>query len=305
MKLTRLRADLMLLLVSVVWGGGFAVQKVVMEKLGPFTFMGMRFAIAALVVLPFAIRELPTVRTASRDSWRDIAIAVLFFVVGTLSQQVGMTVTTVTNAGFLTTLYVVMSPFLAWAIDRVAPRWTVLAAAALSMFGIILLGAKTLGGGLVTSLNWGDLTIVGTAFCYAGNIFYISRAMRKVQLPATLACLQGLVTAIFAWPVALALEVPTTQAIVSAAPELIYTGIISGGFAFLLQGIAQRHTPAADAAIIIGSESLWAAIIAYVLVGERISSLGLAGAAAIVLAIILVEAGPYFSSQRTALDTPR
>lgn len=293
MKLTRFRSDLILLALAFAWGAAFIAQKTAMAKVGPMTFIGMRFLIVAIVAAPFAVLEWPAARAASPKAWRLIGIAALFFAAGGLIQQVGMTVTTVTNAGFLTTLYVVMIPLAVWGLDRTAPRLTVIAAAIVSFIGLNLLG-----GGSVSALNWGDFLIIATALMISFNIIFISKVMREAVLPATLALVQAGATAAIALPAALLFEAPSVPAVISAGPELLFTGVIAGGIAFTLQGIAQRHTPPSDAAIIMGSESLWSAMLAYALIGERLSTISLVGAGLIVLAILLVEAGPLFFPER-------
>ena len=107
-------ANLLLLLAALIWGSAFVAQSTAMRDLGPLTFTGLRFLIAAIVVAPFAIREHANRALAPLtrgQMLRFTGLGLVFFLAIAL-QQTGMTVTTVTNAGFLTAIYVVLTPIL-------------------------------------------------------------------------------------------------------------------------------------------------------------------------------------------------
>lgn len=124
--MTRFQANLLLLIAGAMWGMGFVAQSTAMSAIGPLLFIGLRFAIACVSMLPFAIweaRRSPTILT--RRDWRNfVAIGLLLFA-GMTAQQVGLLTTTVTNSGFLTGLYVVMVPFLAVILFRQWPHGVV------------------------------------------------------------------------------------------------------------------------------------------------------------------------------------
>ena len=104
-------ANLLLLLAGATWGMGFIAQETAMEDMGPMLFIGFRFLLAGIVVLPFAIREQG--KTDNKLSWKNFTklapVGVIFFLAMAL-QQLGLLATTVTKAGFLTALYVVFVP---------------------------------------------------------------------------------------------------------------------------------------------------------------------------------------------------
>src|SRR5512145_1567755 len=107
----RLKADLTLLLVSIIWGSAFVAQRVAGQMGSVYWFNGARYLLAALVVLPFAMRAglRPNLQISREQyKWMFIVGSVLFG--GSAVQQIGLLYTTAGNAGFITSLYVVFVP---------------------------------------------------------------------------------------------------------------------------------------------------------------------------------------------------
>ncbi|WEX11186.1 DMT family transporter [Chelativorans sp. AA-79] len=294
--MTRLQANILLLLAGAIWGMGFVAQSTAMQAIGPFLFIGLRFAIACIFMLPFALREGKRAQNAlSAADWRGFAwIGVILFL-GMAAQQVGLLTTTVTNSGFLTGLYVVMVPFLGVLVFRQRPHVIVWPAALTALAGIWLLS----GGGAV-ALKPGDWLTILCALCWAFQVFFIARAASGTGRPVTLAVMQFAVTGAIGLAVALAVEPMEVPAITMALPEILYAGIFSGGIAFTLQVIGQRYTTAPQAAIFLSTEAVFAALFGAVFLGERLPSAGLAGCALILSAILMVELVPALRARRAA-----
>ena len=159
--MTRVQANLLLLLAGVIWGMGFVAQSTAMASIGPFLFIGVRSAIAALTVLPWSIaesRRSPHKLKGSNYLYFMVVGATLF--IGLVLQQIGLITTSVTNAGFLTGLYVVMVPVLGGIIFRSWPHPVVWPSAIACLTGIFLLS-----GGELSALKQGDwLVIAGAVF---------------------------------------------------------------------------------------------------------------------------------------------
>ena len=155
--MTRVQANLVLLLAGAMWGMGFIAQSTAMDAIGPFLFVGLRFLFATLAMLPFALREASKAPDAlASESWIWFASIGLLLFGAMAAQQVGLLTTTVTNSGFLTGLYVVMVPFLAVLLFRQWPHPVVWPAAFCALAGIWLLS-----GGSVSRLTTGDwLTVL-------------------------------------------------------------------------------------------------------------------------------------------------
>jgi drug/metabolite transporter (DMT)-like permease len=287
--MTRATADLLLLLAALIWGLAFVWQQTAMAHLGPLTFTGTRFLIAAAAVLPFVLRERtrgPAIPRARFGALLGIG-AVFFLTVGV--QQFGLLRTTVTNAGFLTALYVVMVPAIAVAATRRRVHPAVWPAAALSLAGMALLG-----GGGIAGLNWGDGLIIVSAFFGALQIVGLSLLVGNLGRPLAVAFAQYAVTGVIGLGLAFMFETPSLAGLMGAWREIAYTGLLSGGVAFTLQSIAQAHTPPSDAAIIVSMESVFAALFGALILGERLNLSGWIGAGLVMAAVLVVQLVPIY-----------
>ncbi|MDF1609662.1 DMT family transporter [Hoeflea sp. YIM 152468] len=292
----RYLANLLLLLAGATWGAGFVAQSTAMDKIGPFLFIGLRFLVAAILLAPFAWRE--SQKTASPVSSAHlggfVAIgAVLFLGMGL--QQVGLTITTVTNSGFLTGLYVVFVPFITLLVLRQPPHPVIWPAVALTFTGIWMLAGGSLG-----DLNAGDLLTIACAVMWAIQVILVGRFVGPSGRPLTLSFVQFAVASVLGLGVGLASETVDGAAIVAALPEILYAGVFATGLAFTLQVIGQRYTTAPQAAIFLSTESLFAALFGALILGERIPMLGYAGGGLIFLAILLAEIGPVLRPRPVA-----
>lgn len=292
--MTRLQANLLLLLAGAMWGMGFVAQSTAMAAIGPFLFIGLRFLIATISMLPFALREAAMAKTPlGRGDWRAFGLVGLLLFGGMAAQQTGLLTTSVTNSGFLTGLYVVMVPFFAVIMFRQWPNPVVWPAAALALAGIWLLS-----GGDVVALKSGDwLTILCAAF-WALQVIFIARHAATTGRPVTLAVTQFAICAVAGLAVALTAEPIAFEMVRAALPELLYAGIFSGGIAFTLQVVGQRYTTAPQAAIFLSTEAVFAALFGAIFLGERVPPAGLVGCGLIFAAILLVELLPAIRERR-------
>lgn len=295
-SMSRLQANLLLLLAGAMWGMGFVAQSTAMQDVGPLLFIGLRFLAATIAILPFAWRE--SRHAASplrREDWRGFLFVGVLLLSGMTAQQFGLLTTSVTNSGFLTGLYVVIVPLLGVALFREWPHPVVWPAAVAAFVGIWLLS-----GGGVSKLTIGDwLTILGAAI-WALQLIKIARHAAHTGRPVTLAVTQFTVCAIGGLLLGVAFEPVDAAAIWRAMPEILYAGIFSGGIAFTLQAIGQRHTSAAQAAIFLASEAVFAGLFGAWLLGERLPPAGLLGCGLIFAAIIAVEALPPLFATKAA-----
>ncbi|MDB5492348.1 MAG: putative superfamily transporter inner rane protein [Micavibrio sp.] len=285
--MTRLRADILLFITAIIWGTAFIAQKTGMDGIGPFGFAGVRFVLSLLVILPLVWREGRRVQVpvGRRDWWMALGLSVIF-TAGVLFQQLGILHTTVTNAGFLTGLYVVLVPFIAWVLFRIRPRAVVWVGSVMALAGVWLLN-----GAQLSQLGFGDLMVMACAVCFAAQVVLIGLLLRRTGRPMLLSALQYGLCSVAGLAVGFGLEGLNIEAIQVNWMQLAYAGIISGGIAYTLQAVAQQHTPASDAAIILSGEGLFAAIAGAVMLGETLGWLQIWGCILIMLAILLVEVG--------------
>jgi len=288
--MSRFSANLLLLLAGAMWGAGFIAQYTAMEAIGPMQFIGFRFIAATIAMLPFALLEAGRAAAPlSPRNWKVFGwIGVILFL-EIAAQQYGLRTTTVTNSGFLTGLYVVFTPFVAILLYRSPPHPVVWPAAFAAFCGIWMLS-----GGDVGALTRGDWLTILSAVLISLSLVMIQRHAAGTGRPVTLAVTQFAVCAVVGTILGLLIEPFDSAALARALPEILYSGIVSGGIAFTLQAVGQRYTTASQAAIFLSSEAVFAALFAALFLEERLGPLGLAGCALIMVAIIAVEALPPF-----------
>ncbi len=302
--MSRKTANLLLLLAGLVWGAGFVAQQTAMDDIGPMLFMALRFLLAVVVVLPFALVEHRRDKV-SGFSWRDFpgSLLVGLFFFGTMAfQQVGIMTTTVTSAGFLTGLYVVFTPLIVLIFLRQHQHWIIWPCALTAMLGIYLLGDGGFSG-----LTRGDILIIIGAVIGAAHIVVLGQTVQRQGRPIQIAVTQFAVAGILALLghfifATLAADIEPAIAlepILNALPEILYVGIFSTGLAFTLMAIGQRYTKEADAAILLSSEALFAALFGAWLLGERLGNVGYIGCGLIFAAIIMVQVVPEWGKRES------
>ncbi|MBB3540907.1 MULTISPECIES: DMT family transporter [unclassified Rhizobium] len=294
--MTRIQANLLLLLAAAIWGGGFVAQSTAMKAIGPFWFIGLRFMIAAVAVLPFMLfeaRKAP-VATAPRHLKLYLLTGLALFG-GAATQQIGLQTTTVTNSSFITGLYVVIVPLIAVVFLRRSPHWIIWPGALMAVSGIYLLS-----GGQLSALTTGDLLTVVCAIFWAGQITLAGITVSETGRPLALSTAQFAVTGACALAVAVVSEPISWAAIWAAAPEILYVGIFSSGVAFSLQIIGQRYTTPSQAAIFLSAEALFGASLGALLLGETMPPLGYIGCALMFTAMLLVEVVPEIARRRAS-----
>lgn len=294
--MTRMQANLVLLVAAAIWGGGFVAQSTAMGKLGPFWFIGLRFLVATACVLPFALRESRRAeRPLSPRNYRHFVLIGLALFLGAATQQVGLQTTSVTNSSFLTGLYVVFVPVLSVVFLKRRPHWIIWPAAAMAFFGIFLLS-----GGHVDKLTSGDFLTIVCALFWAIQVTLIGLFVGESGRPLALSTVQFAVCAVGGLAIALFHEPVSLAAVQGAAMEILYVGVFSSGLAFVLQVIGQRYTTAPQAAIFLSAEALFGALFGALLLQEKLGPVGYVGCGIIFAAMVMVETVPEFLRLRRA-----
>ncbi len=280
----RLRADLFLLLVAVVWGSAFVGQRLGMEQVGPFAFNAARFAVGALTLGP--IIGWQRLRAMPRGELRRGALLGLLLFGAASLQQIGLIWTTAGKAGFITGLYVVIVPLLLAALWQEWSTWSSWLGAALATAGLFLLSVQISRTDL--RLAPGDGWVLGSAVVWALHVIAIGR-IAPGRDPLRLALVQFVVCALLSVPVSLLLEPGSWAGLLLAAPAVLYTGVLSIGLGYTGQVVAQRHTTPAHAAIILSLESLFAALFGWLVLGEALSPPQLAGCGLMLTGMLLAQ----------------
>ena len=283
----RFHANLMLLAIAAVWGIAFVFQKTAMDHIGPFLFLASRSLLAAIALLPLALRENAKLgMSVPAGFWLISAVGGVSFFLGGILQQIGLVTATVTNTGFLTGLYVVITPLLMWLVLRQAPRFYVWPAVVLAFVGTWFLGGGTVGG-----FSFGDWLVAISAIFWSAHILIIAQSARHAR-PIGFTAVQFCVVAVLSLVGAVLFETISLDGLKAAAGEIAYVGILSSALTFSLLAVALRYAPAAETTILVSTETVFAALAAVILLGEWLAPIGWLGAAMMFTASLIVQAAP-------------
>ena len=297
--MSRTQANLILLLIALIWGSAFVAQNLGMKEIGPFAFTGVRFLLGALIVLPLALREYRRLghrgMNFSRKDWLGCIGLGGLLLFGAAFQQIGIVSTTVTNASFFTALYVPQVPIIGWLIFRQLPHWSVWPAGA-----ACLIGTWMLGNGELSALTTGDYWVLAGSLFWAAHVLFVGRVAAEKGAPITVAVTQFVVCGLASLLWAIHAEPFTLGQLQAASWSILYAGILSVGVAFTLQVVAQRHTHAADAAIILSAETLFGALAGMLFLGEMLNSFQFIGCGLILFGILAVQLIPLVQNHLRA-----
>ncbi len=277
---SRLTADVVLLLATLVWGASFVIVREALAEVSPLAFVALRFSAAALLLLPVTIAR---GGWPSRREVRGGATVGICLFLGFATQTEGLATTAPARAAFLTGLSVVIVPVLQVAVYRRLPPLFSLVGVALATGGLALMTG--IGGG---GPSRGDLLVLACAAAFALQILAVDRFAAAVG-PLRLLAVELAVVAALAWPSALALEtvrMPRSAAGWGAVASMASLATLG---ALLAQNWAQQRTPPTRAAVIFTLEPVCAALCSYVFTGERLGRAGLAGSALILAGMIAAE----------------
>lgn len=289
----------MLLAIALIWGLAFVYQKTAMDHIGPYLFLASRSLIAAVALLPLALIENRRHGTAPLPGFWMIAVAGGFsFFLGGILQQIGLVTATVTNTGFLTGLYVVITPLLMWFVLRRRPQLFVWPAVVLAFIGTWLLGGGSLGG-----FSHGDWLVAISAIFWSAHMLVIEHSGKHAR-PIAFTAVQFAVVAVFSLIGVAAFETVSLAALKGAAFEIAYVGFLSSALTFTLLAVAMKYTTAVEATILVSMETVFAALCAVILLGEWLAPIGWVGAALMFAASLIVHLAPAFSSAHRGKKGP-
>ena len=272
-----LRGTLMLLAASFFWGTTFVAQILGMEGLGPYTYAAARFALGVLFIgaLWFLYcdkraeqRRAGTFRSGFRAG---IPVGLAMFV-GVTLQQVALLYTTAGKTAFITTVYIVLVPLAAVLLgQRVrAVQW---GGAVLAFAGVYFLSAHG-----ETTINTGDLLVLICSFFWMAQILLIDRYARAVDA-IELCFMQMIICTIGSAVLAAIYESFAWSDIWGAAVPILYAGLFSCGVAYTCQILGQAYVEPTQAAILMSTEAIFAAVAGWIILGETMSGVQLLGCA--------------------------
>lgn len=282
-------AELSLVGIAAIWGLTFPLVQDAVAEIPVTTFLAYRFVAAAVFAAVLFRRQL---RALSANGWKAGALMGIFLTAGYLLQTLGLERTTASNAGFITGLFVVLTPLFGAIFLGYRAGATAWAAAGVSAFGLYLLSGS---GGEVNVL--GDLLVLACAIAFSFHILVTDPAVKSHDVSALLVVQLG-VCGVVSLGLSVGqgeMVVPREQAVWSA---LAITSLLASVLAFYVQAYAQRHASPARTALILASEPAFAGLFAWLLKGETLNALGWLGAGLIMAAIVSVQLVPYLRPAR-------
>jgi drug/metabolite transporter (DMT)-like permease len=275
----RLKADLLLFMVAVIWGTAFVTQGIAGQHGVAYLFNGVSFVLAGFILIPF----IPRGMKVSPAQWKWMFVAGFLLFIATAMQQVGLLYTKVANASFLTSLYAVFTPFLLWIGFRERPHWVDLIAVAMAGIGAFLLSTS----GRFEVQRGDSLELIGSLFWalhfvvlgkYASKFESISFASGHFIISG----FANLVMGLFVEDVSVLMAGPLLGAI-------LYRATLSIGIGYTLQVWGQKHTPPTDAALILGLEAVFAVIVAWFVLDQALLPVQIFGCIIIFIAVLISQ----------------
>jgi len=281
-----LKAHVLLVLNTLVWGVTFVVIKDALADISPLYFNAVRMTLAAVCLAAVYWRHLLKI---DRATWLSGATLGLFLWGGYEFQTTGLVLTTPSKSAFLTGLSVVLVPvFLSLIWRRKVNHWTVIGVVA-AFVGLYLLtvpAGETMFD--ISSVNRGDLLTIGCAVAFGFHIIFLGRATKKHAFEQ-MAVLQTVFAAVLMWLTIPILERPHALWSPRVVWAIIVTGVLCTAVAFSIQAWAQQFTPPTHTALIFALEPVFAWLTSYVVLHERLGGRAALGSAMIFAGILLSE----------------
>jgi|TARA_B100001059_G_scaffold234192_1_gene276055 drug/metabolite transporter (DMT)-like permease len=280
------------LLCTFIWGTTFIAQDTGMDNIGPFTFNAVRFFVGFLAIVPLAfLFEVKKFKSEFKLDFKTFA-ALSFLIglslfLGSALQQVALLYTDVANAAFFTIFYVPMVPIIIFLFKKKSIHWSVWPSVVLC-----LIGGYLLTNFQDATVRLGDTLVVLGALFWSTHIIFTGIIVTKYNLPLTLGAIQTLLVALFSFVIGLIYEEFIVENILNEIDSILYAGILSGGFAFVLQIYAQKNITPAPAAIIFSLEGVFATIAAWFLLNQILGINNLLGCFFILCGVLLSQLLP-------------
>ena len=280
------------LLCTFIWGTTFIAQDTGMDEIGPFTFNAVRFFVGFLAIAPLVILfEIKKFKSEFRLDFKTFVILSLLIglslFLGSALQQVALLYTDVANAAFFTIFYVPMVPIIIFLFKRKSIHWSVWPSVILC-----LIGGYLLTNFYDATVRLGDTLVVLGALFWSTHIIFTGIIVTKYNLPLTLGAVQTLIVAVSSFFVGFIYEEFIFENILKEIDSILYAGILSGGFAFVLQIYAQKNISPAPAAIIFSLEGVFATIAAWFLLDQILGINNLLGCFFILCGVLLSQLLP-------------
>ncbi|WP_440677470.1 DMT family transporter [Candidatus Pelagibacter sp. HIMB1587] len=286
------------LLCTFIWGTTFIAQDTGMDNIGPFTFNAVRFFVGFLAITPLVILfELknfkPELKTDKKTFVIYVSLIGLSLFLGSALQQVALLYTDVANAAFFTIFYVPMVPIIIYLFGKKSIHWSVWPSVILC-----LIGGYLLTNFYDATVRLGDTLVVLGALFWSTHIIFTGIIISKYNLPLTIGAIQTLIVAILSFLIGILYEEFVWNNILMEIYSILYAGILSGGFAFVLQIYAQKNITPAPAAIIFSLEGVFATVAAWFILNQVLDINNILGCFFILCGVLLSQLLPLIKRKK-------
>ncbi|MEK9674396.1 DMT family transporter [Candidatus Pelagibacter sp. HIMB1521] len=286
------------LLCTFIWGTTFIAQDTGMDNIGPFTFNAVRFFVGFLAITPLVILfELknfkPELKTDKKTFVIYVSLIGLSLFLGSALQQVALLYTDVANAAFFTIFYVPMVPIIIYLFGKKSIHWSVWPSVILC-----LIGGYLLTNFYDATVRLGDTLVVLGALFWSTHIIFTGIIISKYNLPLTIGAIQTLIVAILSFFIGILYEEFVWNNILMEIYSILYAGILSGGFAFVLQIYAQKNITPAPAAIIFSLEGVFATVAAWFILNQVLDINNILGCFFILCGVLLSQLLPLIKRKK-------
>ena len=286
------------LLCTFIWGTTFIAQDTGMDNIGPFTFNAVRFFVGFLAILPlvFLFESKKYSFEFKKDKKLLLRLTIiigfsLFF--GSALQQVALLYTDVANAAFFTIFYVPLVPIIVFIFRKKKIHWSVWPSVCLC-----LIGGYLLTNFFDATVRLGDSLVILGALFWSFHIIYTDIFIKKFNLPLTLGAAQTMIVALLSFFVGLIYEEFILKNILKEIIPILYAGVLSGGFAFVLQIYAQKNISPAPAAIIFSLEGVFATIAAWIILSQILEINNILGCIFILCGVLISQLVPLINQKK-------
>ena len=285
-------STLCLIGAALIWGTAFVAQTTGMEFVGPLTFTNIRFIIGGLLVLPFAIKEIPRFNNLIKKKRLIVVILLTGFclLMGSYLQQYALQYTKIGNAAFLTILYVPFVPIISRFFLKKKIHWSIWVSVSICLIGSYYLTIDS-----SFEAQFADFLVVICALFFALHCILIDEYFEIVDAPFSLASAQFLLCFFYSLPFVFIFENPTIDGILKESFELLYVGVMSVGIAYTLQVIGQRFVKPSTAAITFSLEGVFGALAAWIILSQILTTIQIFGCFLILLGVLAAQLIPLFS----------
>lgn len=271
-----------LIVTTIIWGSAFVVMKNSVDIISPTYLLALRFTIASMALVAVFFKRLKLVNKTEILCGSLLGV---FLFVSYLLQTYGVKYTTASKNAFITTLYVIIVPFLHWFFNKKRPSVNNIGAAVIAVFGLALI---SLEGDL--SINIGDLLTLFCGLFFAFHIVFVDRYTNHHD-PVRLTVIQMVAAAILSWVLAPIMEGTQDFTVINGSMliGLLYLGIFSTMICFLLQNVGQKHLSPNTTSIILSFEAVFGLVFSVIFLGEEVTPKLMAGCILLFSSVILSE----------------